>query len=167
MKCNKINELLPDLAAGLASATPEVNDHLRSCAACAETLAEFRKTMALLDEWQAPEPSPYFDTRLRARLREEAAKQPAGWWAWARHPALAVSLAVVMVAGVSIYRIEQKPVKGPNPLPIIDASIQPGTAVGDLQALDKNHDVFTDSDPDTEGSLLDDLQVQSDVSANP
>ena len=167
MKCNKINELLPDLAAGLASATPEVNDHLRSCAACAETLAEFRKTMALLDEWQAPEPSPYFDTRLRARLREEAAKQPAGWWAWARHPALAVSLAVVMVAGVSIYRIEQKPVKGPNPPPIIDASIQPGTAVGDLQALDKNHDVFTDSDPDTEGSLLDDLQVQSDVSANP
>ena len=167
MKCTEINELLPDLAAGLASATPEVNDHLRSCAACTGTLADFRKTMALLDEWQAPEPSPYFDTRLRARLREEAAKQPVGWWAWARRPALAVSLAVVMVAGVSIYRIEQKRVKGPNPPPIIDASIQPGTAVGDLQALDKNHDVFTDSDPDTEGSLLDDLQVQSDVSANP
>ena len=167
MKCTEINELLPDLAAGLASATPEVNDHLRSCAACTGTLADFRKTMALLDEWQAPEPSPYFDTRLRARLREEAAKQPAGWWVWARRPALAVSLAVVMVAGVSIYRIEQKPVKLPNPPPIIDASIQPGTAVGDLQALDKNHDVFTDSDPDTEGSLLDDLQVQSDVSANP
>jgi anti-sigma factor RsiW len=73
MKCNNsnIHELLPDLAAGLATATPEVNDHLRSCAACTETLAEFRKTMALLDEWQAPEPSPYFDTRLRARLREK------------------------------------------------------------------------------------------------
>ena len=27
--------------------------------------------MALLDEWQAPEPSPYFDVRLNARLREE------------------------------------------------------------------------------------------------
>lgn len=164
MKCNEINELLPDLAAGLASATPEVNDHLRSCAACTGTLADFRKTMALLDEWQAPEPSPYFDTRLRARLREEAAKQPAGWWAWARRPALAVSLAVVMVAGVTAYRMEQKPA------PKIEdkfASVEPGTAVGDLQALDKNHDVFTDSDPDTEGSLLDDLQVQSDVSANP
>ncbi len=37
--------------------------------------------MSLLDEWQAPEPSPYFDVRLNARLREEAAtaKQPAGW----------------------------------------------------------------------------------------
>ena len=167
MKCNNqdIHEMLPDLAAGLASATPEVNDHLRACAACTETLADFRKTMALLDEWQAPEPSPYFDTRMRARLREEASKQPAGWWAWARRPALALSLAVVMVAGVSVYRTEQKP----NQTAGGNLSIQPGTAVSDLQALDKNHDVFADndSDPDTEGSLLDDLQVQNDVSANP
>ena len=163
MKCTEINELLPDLAAGLASATPEVNDHLRSCAACAEKLAEFRKTMALLDEWQTPEPSPYFDVRLQARLREEAAKQPAAWWAWARRPALVLSLAVAIVAGVSIRRMGEK---GTNPAPTL-ANIQPGTAVGDLQALDKNHDVFSDSDPDTEGSLLDDLQVQSDVSANP
>jgi predicted anti-sigma-YlaC factor YlaD len=168
MKCNETKELLPDLAAGLASATPEVNDHLRSCAACTETLAEFRKTMALLDEWQVPEPSPYFDTRLRARLREEAAKQPARWWAWARRPALAVSLAVVMVAGVSLYRIEQTPVKGLNTAgQFASADIQPGTAVSDLQTLDKDHDVFSDSDPDTDGSLLDDLQVQNDVSANP
>ncbi len=165
MKCNDMNELLPDLAAGLASATPEVNDHLRSCAACTGTLAEFRKTMALLDEWQAPEPSPYWETRLRARLREEAAKQPAGWWAWARRPAVALSLAVVMVAGGTLFRIEQK--SGTNVNGGTVANAVPGTAVGDLQTLDKNHDVFTDSDPDTDGSLLDDLQVQSDVSANP
>jgi hypothetical protein len=38
---------------------------------------------------------------------------------------------------------------------------QPGTAVGDLQALDKNHDLYADFD------VLDDLQVQSDVNANP
>ena len=37
----------------------------------------------------------------------------------------------------------------------------PGTAVGDLQALDKNHDIYADFD------LLDDLQVQQDVNANP
>jgi hypothetical protein len=168
MKCNnnEIHELLPDLAAGLASATPEVNDHLRSCAACTETLAEFRKTMALLDDWQAPEPSPYFDTRLRARLREETAQQPAGWWAWVRRPALAVSLAVMLVAGVSLYRMRHQGDNGANPPPTL-ANAEPGTAVGDLQTLDKNHDVFTDSDPDTDGSLLDDLQVQQDVDANP
>ena len=164
MKCPEIRELLPDLAAGLAPVTSELNDHLRACAACAGTLDEFRKTMALLDEWQTPEPSPYFDVRLRARLREEVAKQPVGWWAWARRPVMAVSLAVVIVAGVTIFRIEHRP--GPNPIPTL-ANIQPGTAVGDLQTLDKNHDVFSDSDPDTEGSLLDDLQVQKDVDANP
>ena len=74
MKCNEIRELLPDLAAGLATAEAEVNLHLRSCTGCAGTLEEFRKTMALLDEWQSPEPSPYFYTRLHARLREEAAQ---------------------------------------------------------------------------------------------
>jgi hypothetical protein len=168
MKCNEINELLPDLAAGVTAAAPEINDHLRACAPCTGALAEFRKTMALLGEWQAPEPSPYFDARLRARLREEGVKQPAGWWAWARRPALAISVAVVMVAGVTIFRVEQKPGKGGQDTALtINASIQPGTAVGDLQTLDKNHDVFTDSDPDTDGSLLDDLQVQQDVDANP
>jgi hypothetical protein len=33
--------------------------------------------------------------------------------------------------------------------------------------LDKNHDLLQDSDPDSAASLLDDLQVQQDVNANP
>ena len=65
MNCNQIRELLPELAAGMDAATPEVENHIASCAACAAHLDDLRKTMALLDEWQAPEPSPYFDTRLR------------------------------------------------------------------------------------------------------
>ena len=76
MKCNETRELMPDLAAGLTAVTPEVKAHLDSCAECAGKLEAFRQTMSLLDEWQAPEPSPYFDVRLRARLREESAKQP-------------------------------------------------------------------------------------------
>jgi hypothetical protein len=39
--------------------------------------------------------------------------------------------------------------------------------VSDLQVLDKNHDMLSDSDPDSAASLLDDLQVQQDVNANP
>ena len=158
MKCTEIRELLPDLAAGLTATAPEVNDHLRSCADCTGTLEEFRRTMALLDEWQAPEPSPYFDVRLRARLREEVAKQPSGWWAWARRPAMAVSLAVAMVAGVTLWMEHKSANQG---------SIQPGTAVSDLQTLDKNLDMFSDSDSDSPSNLLDDLQVQQDVNANP
>jgi predicted anti-sigma-YlaC factor YlaD len=158
MKCNEIREQFPDLAAGLVAGGPEVNEHLGSCAECAGTFAEFQKTMALLDEWQAPEPSPYFDTRLQARLREEMAKQPSRWFAWVRRPALAASLAAIIVVGATVFRLEENKIRG-NPGPV--ASVEPGTAVGDLQALDKNHDIYADSD------LLDDLQVQEDVNANP
>ncbi len=158
MKCTEIRELLPDLAAGLAAATPELDAHLRSCAECAAVLTEMRKTMALLDKWQAPEPSPYFDVRLRARLREEAAQAPAHWLSWIRRPALAASLGVALVAGASIYVQHTKMNSG---------RAQPGTAVSDLQTLDKNLDMFSDSDSDSPSSLLDDLQVQQDVNANP
>ena len=164
MKCTDIRELLPDLAAGLSAPAAEVNEHLRGCNACNSTLDEFRKTMALLDEWTAPEPSPYFDVRLRARLREEAAQQPHSWFAWLRRPAVAVSLAVALVVGATLV-MERGGVRqnGQNQL----ATVTPGTAVSDLQALDKNHDLLSDSDPDSAASLLDDMQVQQDVNANP
>ena len=164
MRCTEIRELLPDLAVGLASTTPEItateiDNHLRSCADCTAKLEEFRKTMALLDEWQAPEPSPYFDTRLRARLREEAEKQSSPWFAWVRRPAMTASFAVLLVVGVTVFQVERNRTISDRP--------EPGTAVSDLQALDKNHDIFADSDPDSPSELLDDLQVQQDVNANP
>ncbi len=80
MDCKEIHELLPDLAAGMETFTPEVEKHIASCEACSAQLHDFQKTMALLDEWQAPEPSPYFDTRLQARLREEMARPSASWY---------------------------------------------------------------------------------------
>lgn len=155
MNCNDIRELMPDLAAGLNAATPEMNAHIQSCTGCSEKLAEFHQTMMLLDEWQAPEPSPYFDTRLRARLREEAAKQPVGWFHWIRRPAMAVSLALMMVVGITLFQ------KGGVQPPEVPVAVGPGTAVGDLQALDKNLDLYSNFD------VLDDLEVQPDVTANP
>ena len=160
MKCDEIRESLPDLAAGLATAEPEVNLHLHSCPQCAGELEELRKTMALLDEWKSPEPSQYFDVRLQARLREEAAKQHHGWFVWLRRPAMALSMAAVLVVGASVWWIQQHRVVAPTPVVV-------GSAVSDLQVLDKEHEVLSDSDPDSAASLLDDLQVQQDVNANP
>jgi predicted anti-sigma-YlaC factor YlaD len=153
MTCKEIRELMPDLALGLTEASADAGEHLRTCGECAGKLNEIRKTMAVLDEWQAPEPSPYFDTRLQARLREEKATAPAGWWAWARRPAMALVAAAVLVAGITVYRGKQG-TQGPGPEPVAVAT--PGTAVGDLQQLDKNGDLYSDADTD----LLDDLQVQ-------
>ena len=160
MKCNETRELMPDLAAGLAEVTPEVKSHLDSCAECAGKLEAFRQTMSLLDEWQAPEPSPYFDVRLRARLREESATPSAGWMRWLRKPVLAASFALVMVVGVSLVRMKSGE-RGNNTASPVAVAAEPGTAVGDLQALEKNQNLYSDFD------VLDDLAVQPDVTANP
>ena len=47
MKCNEIRELMPDLAAGLSAATPEINQHLQGCGECEAKLNAFRQTMAI------------------------------------------------------------------------------------------------------------------------
>jgi anti-sigma factor RsiW len=163
MKCEEVRELMPDLASELLEVTPQVNEHLAGCGACAGKLEEFRQTMALLDEWKTPEPSPYFDVRLQARLREEMAKpQQAGWLAWFRRPVLAAALTVLMGVGVGLF-LTNDGAPNRNVVAVVEAPVQaePGTAVSDLQALENNHDLYADFD------LLDDLQVQHDVVANP
>lgn len=174
MNCKEIRERLPDIiiTAGMDASNPEVEKHLASCAACAAHLDGLRKTMALLDEWQVPEPSPYFDTRLGARLREERreemARPAAGWLNWMRRPAWAMSLAAVVFVGALtigvgiggrsyISQIDTIPTNAPS----LGLPVAPGTAVGDLQALARNDDLYADFD------VLDELQVQDDVNANP
>jgi hypothetical protein len=154
---------MPDVAAGLIKATTEETQHLAGCAECTGKLAALRQTMALLDEWQAPEPSPYFNTRLQAKLREEMAKPQAGWLHWFRRPVLAAALTLAMGLGIGVFFINDSGIYHPPQPPVAAVDAEPGTAVGDLQTLDKNHDLYSDSDSD----LLDDLQVQADVQANP
>ena len=166
MKCEEIREMMPDLASGLMGITPEIGGHMAGCGACAGKLEEFRRTMALLDEWKAPEPSPYFDVRLQARLREEMAKPQAGWLAWFRRPMLAAALTVLIGIGVGLFFTRNTLSKpSHNEMVVVEPqtnqSTEPGTAVSDLQALDKNDDLYADFD------LLDDLEVQHDVTANP
>src|SRR5207245_11512918 len=121
----------------------EMKIHLDSCAECAGKLEAFRQTMSLLDEWRAPEPSRYFDVRLRARLREELQKQASGFLQWLRRPALAISFAVLMVVSVTLVRFTGSGSKhGPQQIASVPA--EPGTAVGDLPALDKNHDLYSE-----------------------
>ena len=158
MNCNEIRELMPDLAAGLMTPSSEIENHLQACGTCTAELGEFRRTMALLDEWKAPEPSPYFDVRLQARLREDAANQSAGWLQWFRKPAFAIPLMIAMVAGISLY--PNGKLWHSTTTQTVATAVEPGTAVGDLQALDKNTDLYNDFD------VLDDLQVQHDVNAN-
>jgi anti-sigma factor RsiW len=138
MNCNFIEEHMLDLAAGNA-ASSEVSKHLNACSGCATKVEEFRATMALLDEWQAPEPSPYFDTRLKARLREQAAAEPSGFMSWFRRPVLAGALAGLMALGAVLLGVLDRGEKFPP-------QVQQVSAVQDLQSLDNNEDMFATFD---------------------
>lgn len=168
MNCTQVRELLPDLAAGMNvdKGTQDVQTHIASCSTCAAKLQGFRQTMALLDQWQAPEPSPYFDTRLGARLREEVARPAAGWLHWVRRPAFVLTAAAVMIAGALAMANREVLFPGePEELAIVvpapSLPVQPGTAVSDLQALERNDDLYADFD------VLDELQIQDGVTATP
>jgi anti-sigma factor RsiW len=163
MKCEEVRETLPDLAAGLMRPSDGMREHLQSCALCAAQLQEFRQTMALMDEWEAPEPSPYFDTRLEARLREEKAAEAArgrGWLAWLPRPALAMAAALAVAAGVGIWQHNASGIVADNGARVMRGVVQTppsaerGTAVSDLQTLDTDNDLYADFD------VLDDIDSQ-------
>src|SRR6267154_491589 len=128
MNCNDVRENLIELLTD-GPADPQVKAHVSQCNACTEELGSMRKTMALLDEWESPEPSPYFLTRLRAHVKEEREKAPA-MFGWLRRPMLAAALATVLAAGGVVYRLVYPPE--------VSAPPQVGTAVADIESLDKN-----------------------------
>ncbi len=162
MTCDQIRERMPEVAAGFSEPTPDECKHLESCAVCAEELKAMRSTMAVLDEWQVPEPSPYFDVRLQARLREEIAKPQAGWLHWFRRPVLAAALTVILGVFIGLFFTRDIGIinHGRDATTIAEPPA-PGSAVSDLQTLDKNNDLYADFD------LLDDLDLQQDVVATP
>jgi hypothetical protein len=161
MKCEEIREKMPDVAAGFSQPTADESNHLATCNVCAEQLKAMRVTMALLDQWHVPEPSPYFDVRLQARLREEIAQPQANWFRWFRQPVLAAALTVAMGVGLGMFFAQRSRINDQGPQLVNVGPVDPGSAVGDLQTLDKNHDLYADFD------MLDDLDVQQDVVANP
>jgi anti-sigma factor RsiW len=153
MKCGNIREqLMEAVLSGPELATSAVQEHLATCSACAQEVASLRQAMALLDEWQAPEPSPYFSTRVRARVREERANESVGWLAWMRRPMVMTAAAALLAVGVGMlegahWKTDHQ---GQGPGGTVTAS-----AVSDLQYLDNNADLFSDFD------ALDDNQTET------
>lgn len=142
--CGSSDEHLLDLLVTPESVPAAVREHVAGCAACREELAGLRSTMALLDDWSAPDPSPYFDTRLLARLRAEQAAPRAGWFERIRarvlfgsdlqlRPIAAGALAIMLVAGGGTFAGLNMLQKAPPP---------ESATVHDLQNLDGNAQVF-------------------------
>jgi anti-sigma factor RsiW len=152
MICENLRaDFMEAVLSGPEAASPQLQEHLQSCAACARELASFQQTMSVMDEWHAPEPSPYFSSRLRARMREDATAQPVGWLAWLRRPVVAAAAVVLIAAGTGLLEIgrvnHEHSTLATNDQPgVARVSNPPGTAVSDLQYLDKNADLFSDFD---------------------
>jgi len=111
--------------------------------------------MALLDDWKAPEPSPWFDAKMMAKFREEQQAAPAGFFARLRDrwlfnmsnpmkPVMAGAMALVLVAGGSTYLGVAHMQTAAHASPI-SATVQ------DLQNLDNNAQTLQQM-----GQLLDD-----------
>ena len=140
--CTGMESKLADLLLDPEKVPAKVQAHVDACESCRAELKELRATMSLLDAWESPEPSPYFLSKLDARMREERATAPASWLERLRarlaygpsmhvRPLAAMALAVVLLLGGGTYLGISD---GERPAaPPVQAAV-----VHDLQTLDNN-----------------------------
>ena len=152
MNCKACQTAFPDLLLDPAApANAAARAHIAACADCAQQLRALQATVALLDTWQAPEVSPYFDQKLAVRLREEQAAPAPGWFERLRtrlllntgrqfRPALAGAMALVLIAGGGSFGIST--LSHPHAMQVAPMS----AAVNDLQILDKNEQALQQVD---------------------
>jgi hypothetical protein len=162
MSCRKINSKLADLILDPASVPVDVRAHVTECADCSAELAGFDATMKVLDEWGAPEPGQYFDSKLFARLRTEEAAARMGvaervrsWMLfhtkfqmrqWA-----AAALAAALAIGGGTFALLNR---GAAPSPQTSATVR------DLQSYDGNQQLFQQL------NALDDVDANSPGRSN-
>jgi hypothetical protein len=146
MNCKDCQIALPDLLLDPASpVATSAQLHLDTCSSCTEEFRSLQATFNLLDAWEAPEPSAYFDQKLAVRLREEQSAPPESWFERLRdrilfntgrqfRPALTGALALaLLVGGGTAANVFGHP---SNMHPGFGGS--PSATVNDLQILDKN-----------------------------
>jgi anti-sigma factor RsiW len=154
--CAGMDGKLADVLLDPRPAPAKVQAHIAECEHCQAELAKLKATMQLMDTWEAPEPNPYFLTRLGARMREEREAAPAGWFAGAVarlrarvaygpglhvRPLAAMALTMMLLIGGGTYLgvtdwmqpVQQQP--GPN-----------AAVVHDLQIIDSNAQLLDQMD---------------------
>jgi anti-sigma factor RsiW len=151
MVCQDCKSVMPDLLLDpAASSNAAARAHLESCAACKKEFASLEATFALLDAWEAPEPSAYFDQKLAVRLREAQAEPAVGWFERLKsrflfntgrqfRPALAGGLALILLIGGGTFA-------NLSGFHFSSSKAQVSATVNDLQILDKNEQALQTMD---------------------
>jgi anti-sigma factor RsiW len=144
MTCPEIKNNLAEAVYESRPLPAEARKHVAECAACAAELTEMEATFKLLDQWQAPEPSAFFDAKLYARLRVEQATAPASFFerakAWLLYSSnlhmrqlAAGALAMLLAVGGGTFALlDHQAVPAP----------QTSAMVRDLQSYDGNAQLF-------------------------
>ena len=143
MTCPEIKNNLAEVVYESRPLPEEIRKHLAGCAGCTAELAEMEATWKLLDEWQAPEPSAFFDAKLYARLRTEQATAPASllerakaWLLYSTNlqmrPVAAGALAMMLAVGGGTFALLDHETVAP----------QTSATVRDLQSYDGNAQLF-------------------------
>jgi hypothetical protein len=149
MNCQKLEReyksALADLLLEPERVPKEARDHVEECSDCGAELKFLRATMLALDGWAGVEPSPFFDARMAARMREAREEQPAGWLERMRarlvfgpsvnmKPLAAGALVLLLLLGGGTFAgLKSDQAKTPA---AASATVQ------DLQSLDQNAQVF-------------------------
>lgn len=143
MICRMTKANFEDLLLDPEKVPVEVRKHVEGCPECSQELAALESTMLALDAWEAPEPSPFFEARMGARLRAEREAPPAGFFERLRarllygsnlhlRPIAAGGLALLLLIGGGTY-VGVVSLNQPS---------NPSAMVRDLQSLDENSQVF-------------------------
>ena len=144
MICRKVKANLENLLFDPESVPADVRNHVKDCATCSQELASLEATMNLMNDWQAPEPTPYFDSKLAVRLREEQRAEPAGFLERMRarvlfgsnvhlRPIAVGALALLIIIGGGTYA---------GLMSSNSATVKTSATVEDLKSLDDNAQVF-------------------------
>lgn len=145
MICRKVKANLENLLFDPESVPADVRSHVKECTACSQELTSLEATMSLMDDWAAPEPTPYFDSKLAVRLREEQRSEPAGLLERMRarmlfgnnmhlRPIAVGALALLIIIGGGTYAglMTSHPA----------APVKTSATIEDLKSLDDNAQVF-------------------------
>ncbi len=147
--CRAAESAMPDFLFDPGAVPPAAQAHFAACRDCRAELHSLQGTMQLLNGWHAPEPSPFWEARMGARLREEQARPARGWagfveglrtrlWISNRtlKPAAGIAaLGLVLAAGGGTWLELAQPAPAVVPA-------QASNTVRDLQSLNENAEMF-------------------------
>lgn len=155
MICRKLEtefkKALPDLLLDREQAPEAARAHVEQCEDCRRELAALKATMLALDGWEGVEPSPFFDARMAARMREARSAPPAGWLERMRarltygsrehlKPLAVGALALMLLIGGGTYAGISGLRSPVSVTPTASATVR------DLQSLDENAQLFQQMD---------------------